>query len=105
MFREAYGELRGGAAWEAMPQAEGLTFPWEEDSTFIRRPPFLDRSREPLREAHCLLLLGDSVTTDHISPVSAIREGPAFEHLRARRGNAEVMVRGTFANPRLANRL
>jgi len=72
----------------------------------------------PLGEARCLLVLGDSVTTDHISPVSSIRSGPAFDHLisqgvskrevasfGARRGNADVMVRGTFANPRLDNKL
>mmetsp|Transcript_130653 Transcript_130653/g.418184 ORF Transcript_130653/g.418184 Transcript_130653/m.418184 type:complete len:314 (-) Transcript_130653:135-1076(-) len=118
MFQEAYGDRRGTEAWEALPQAQGVTFPWDDASTFIRRPSFLDRSWSPMREAHCLLLLGDSVTTDHISPVSAIRMGPAFEHLRekgvadrdmasygARRGNAEVMVRGTFANPRLSNQL
>merc|ERR1712150_107874 len=111
MFQETYGTMKGSAAWEELSSAEGQTFSWDEDSTYITRPPFLDRKQGPIGDAHCLLLLGDSVTTDHISPVSVIRDGPAYEHLQqkgvarrdmssfgARRGNSDVMVRGTFAN-------
>merc|ERR1712176_1041203 len=91
---------------------------WDSASTYITKPPFLDRTQKPIGKAYCLLLLGDSVTTDHISPVSSIKSGPAFQYLRslgvadtdmssfgARRGNSEVMTRGTFANPRLSNKL
>jgi len=118
MFREVYGSLKGGERWEALEAGEGLTYAWDPESTYITRPPFLDRHQTPIGEAYCLLLLGDSVTTDHISPVSPIRGGPAFDHLSergvkakdmssfgARRGNSDVMVRGTFANPRVANQL
>lgn len=118
MFQEVYGTAGGSEAWDALEAPAGTTYAWDPSSTYIARPPFLDRRQAPIGEAHCLLLLGDSVTTDHISPVSVIKSGPAFDYLRgcgvaggdmssfgARRANAEVMVRGTFANPRISNRL
>lgn len=118
MFHEVYSSSHAGEAWEALPVGKGLTYDWNPESTYIVKPPFLELTQEPIGEAHCLLFMGDSVTTDHISPVSPIRSGPAFDHLiergvdkssmssfGARRGNADVMVRGTFANPRVFNRL
>src|SRR5699024_4430164 len=104
---------------------EGETFKWDEDSTYIRKAPYFDGMEaepapvEDIKGARVLVKLGDSVTTDHISPASAIQPGtPAAQYLDAhgvdrvdynslgsRRGNHEVMVRGTFANIRLANQL
>ncbi len=127
LFREQYGQVfRGDPRWQALPAAEGsgeALFPWDPDSTYVRRPPFLDGTGQPLqrglRGARVLALLGDSITTDHISPAGSIpAPGPAGAYLQghgvapadfnsygARRGNHEVMVRGTFANIRLRNRL
>lgn len=118
MFQEVYGDIAGNDAWNTLTAPSGTTYAWDPGSTYIARPPFLDREQTPIGPAYCLLLLGDSVTTDHISPVSVIRSGPAFDYLRergvrdgdmssfgARRANSEVMARGTFANPRLRNRL
>ncbi len=109
--------------WNAIPAPHSERYDWP-DSTYIREPPFFqDLSPEsgrihPIEEARVLVLLGDSVTTDHISPAGAIPKGPAADYLTAhgieprdfnsfgsRRGNHEVMMRGTFANIRLRNRL
>ncbi|QRP43333.1 aconitate hydratase AcnA [Amycolatopsis sp. FDAARGOS 1241] len=124
LFREAYTDVfAGDEHWRAVPESEGHHFEWEPGSTYLRRPPFLDAVPEtaaPPRDvlgARTLLLLGDSVTTDHISPAGRIPpDSSAGRYLSAlgeadlntyasRRGNFEVMVRGGFANPRLANRL
>jgi aconitate hydratase len=126
MFRRTYAEIfRGEERWAALSAPTGELFAWEETSTYIRRPPFLEevpREAPPLediRGARVLLLLGDSVTTDHISPAGSIPvHSPAGQYLiahgvapsdfnsyGARRGNHEVMIRGTFANIRLRNLL
>jgi aconitate hydratase len=126
MFRKQYADVfTGDERWRALPVPEGDLYAWDESSTYIQRPPFFDgmpREPEPLGDiegARCLVSLGDSVTTDHISPAGSIKpESPAGEHLiahgverrffnsyGARRGNHEVMVRGTFANVRLRNLL
>jgi aconitate hydratase len=126
MFRTQYASVfEGDARWRALPVPEGDRFAWDDSSTYIRKPPFLDRlSSEPappveITGARVLALLGDSITTDHISPAGAIRpDTPAGQYLiaqgvapsafnsyGARRGNHEVMMRGTFANVRLRNQL
>ena len=126
MFREQYASVfDGDKLWQDLPVPTGDRFAWEEDSTYIRRPPFLENlSAEPpppreISGARVLALLGDSITTDHISPAGAIRaDTPAGQYLIAqgvaprdfnsygsRRGNHEVMMRGTFANVRLRNQL
>jgi aconitate hydratase len=126
MFRKQYADVfTGDERWQALPVPEGDLYDWSEKSTYIRRPPFFEgmpREPEPLPDvenARCLVSLGDSVTTDHISPAGSIKpESPAGEWLiahgverrffnsyGARRGNHEVMVRGTFANVRLKNLL
>jgi aconitate hydratase len=115
----------GDERWNALPVPTGERFAWDLDSTYVRLPPyFQDMPAEPpevtdVEGARVLALLGDSVTTDHISPAGSIkRDGPAGTYLRrlgvaprdfnsygSRRGNHEVMMRGTFANIRLRNRL
>jgi len=126
LFRRVYaGVFQGEARWTALPVPEGGRFAWDPGSTYVRRPPFFEGMAlepgpvEDIRGARALVVLGDSVTTDHISPAGAIRPGtPAAAYLEAhgvapedfnsygaRRGNHEVMMRGTFANPRLRNRL
>jgi aconitate hydratase len=126
MFRKSYGEVfAGDERWNGLDVPAGERFAWEADSTYVRLPPYFDRmpaEPEPVGElngARVLALLGDSVTTDHISPAGAIkRDGPAGAYLQAqgvaprdfnsygsRRGNHEVMMRGTFANIRLRNLL
>lgn len=126
MFRREYGEaLRGDERWNALPVPEGDLFVWDPNSTYVRRVPYFDEmplDPTPLtdiHEARVLAMLGDSVTTDHISPAGEIPvDSPAGRYLiehgvppeefniyGARRGNHEVMVRGTFANIRLRNRL
>jgi aconitate hydratase len=126
MFRNSYGEVfAGDERWKGLPVPEGERFAWDEQSTYVRLPPYFDgMPAEPqavrdIQDARVLALLGDSVTTDHISPAGAIkRDGPAGAYLQeqgvaprdfntygARRGNHEVMVRGTFANIRLRNLL
>ena len=126
MFRRAYGEVfDGDELWRSLPVAEGGAYEWSDTSTYVRRPPYFDGMPDepaPLTDiegARALALLGDSVTTDHISPAGAIRpDGPAgrwlieqgverqdFNSYGSRRGNHEVMIRGTFANPRIRNRL
>ncbi|HEX4929184.1 MAG TPA: aconitate hydratase AcnA, partial [Gaiellaceae bacterium] len=126
MFRSTYADVfTGDEQWRDLPVPEGELFEWEPDSTYVRRPPYFDdmpHSPQPFEDvtgARCLVMLGDSVTTDHISPAGAIRpDGPAgryllehgverkeFNSYGSRRGNHEVMVRGTFANVRLKNLL
>ncbi len=126
MFHKSYGEVfDGDGRWNSLEVPSGDRFAWDERSTYVRRPPFfedLPREPEPVEDivnARVLARLGDSVTTDHISPAGSIkRDGPAALYLNAnhveardfnsygsRRGNHEVMMRGTFANIRLRNQL
>ena len=126
MFRRTYSDVfTGDETWRGMPSSESELYPWEEDSTYVRLPPYFDgMTREPgtvpdVTGARCLVWLGDSVTTDHISPAGSIKpDSPAgrylvehgverkdFNSYGARRGNHEVLVRGTFANVRLRNQL
>ncbi len=126
MFHSEYADVfTGGEQWRELPTPEGDTFTWADDSTYARLPPyFVGMSRDPkaptdIRGARVLALLGDTITTDHISPAGAIkRDSPAGEYLiergvapedfnsyGSRRGNHEVMMRGTFANVRLRNKL
>ena len=126
MFRRRYADVfEGTEEWRAIETLGGETFDWQDDSTYIRHPNFFENmSAEPaptedVRGARLLAMLGDSITTDHISPAGAIKaDGPAGEYLLshrvtradfnsygARRGNHEVMVRGTFANIRIRNEL
>jgi aconitate hydratase len=125
MFQKVYASIEtGNARWNALEAPEGLLYPWSDDSTYIKNPPFFDgispdlRPINPITGAHVLLNLGDSVTTDHISPAGSIsRNSPAARYLSARgltprdfnsygarRGNDAVMSRGTFANIRLVNK-
>ena len=126
MFRSTYAQVfEGDQRWKSLPVPQGGRFNWEADSTYIRNPPFFegltmqpDAPRD-LQGARVLALLGDSVTTDHISPAGSIpADSPAGKYLiahgvqprdfnsyGARRGNHEVMMRGTFANIRLKNQL
>jgi aconitate hydratase A / 2-methylisocitrate dehydratase len=125
-YDKEYGEVfQGDQRWRGLEVPEGDRYAWEEKSTYIKRPPFFDNMpktpAEPqdIRNARVLALLGHSVTTDHISPAGSIQpDGPAGKYLiangvkpgqfnsyGARRGNHEVMVRGTFANIRLRNQL
>ena len=118
----SYGEVfEGDERWNSLAVPEGDRFAWDDDSTYVRQPPFFDdlpREPQPIGDiegARVLALLGDSVTTDHISPAGAIKKGsPAARYLNehgveprdfnsygSRRGNHEVMMRGTFANIRL----
>ena len=126
MFREEYGRVfDGDQRWQGLPVPAGDLFAWDAGSTYVKAPPFFDgMTPEPapikdLSGARVLAVLGDSVTTDHISPAGSIAvDGPAGKYLiaqgvqpkdfnsyGARRGNHEVMVRGTFANIRLRNQL
>ncbi|HZI50601.1 MAG TPA: aconitate hydratase AcnA, partial [Terriglobia bacterium] len=124
MFQKAYEEsLQGDERWKALEAPSGDLYQWDETSTYVKRPPFFDnmpKQAPPLKDiigARVLAVLGDSVTTDHISPAGSIQaDGPAGKYLQshgvtpkdfnsygARRGNHEVMMRGTFANVRLRN--
>ena len=126
MFSSTYADVfTGDETWRALPVPEGELFAWEEDSTYVRLPPYFDEMPaapgvfEDIAGARCLVQLGDSVTTDHISPAGSIKpDSPAgayllehgverkdFNSYGSRRGNHEVMVRGTFANVRLKNLL
>src|SRR6266550_658495 len=126
MFRRSYGEVyHGDHRWRGLPVPKGETYAWEDDSTYIRRAPYFDDMTlkpvpvEDIHGARVLAVLGDSVTTDHISPAGAIKkDSPAGKYLQehgvkpadfnsygSRRGNHEVMVRGTFANVRLRNKM
>ncbi|MFZ2508585.1 MAG: aconitate hydratase AcnA [Steroidobacteraceae bacterium] len=124
MFVKTYGDVfKGDERWRGIEIPESQTYRWEDDSTYIQNPPyFTGMSRKPpglpaIEGARCLALFGDSITTDHISPAGAIRkDSPAglylqknnvmpadFNSYGSRRGNHEVMMRGTFANPRIRN--
>src|SRR5690348_6839832 len=126
MFTRDYADVfKGDDNWRGLPVPEGDTFAWDADSTYVRRPPYFDAmAAEPapvtdIHGARVLAMLGDSVTTDHISPAGAIKtDSPAGRYLTehgverrdfnsygSRRGNHEVMIRGTFANIRLRNQL
>jgi len=126
MFAESYADVfKGDEHWRNLPTPSGNTFAWDPKSTYVRKAPYFDgMPAEPtpvtdITGARVLALLGDSVTTDHISPAGAIKKGtPAAQYLEAngvqpadfnslgsRRGNHEVMIRGTFANIRLRNQL
>ncbi|XP_013138056.1 PREDICTED: cytoplasmic aconitate hydratase-like [Papilio polytes] len=126
MFKEVYSRIElGSDSWQALEVPRGKLYGWDTNSTYIKRPPFFDTMTKELpsissiNNARCLLLLGDSVTTDHISPAGSIaRNSPAARYLAdrglsprefnsygSRRGNDAVMSRGTFANIRLINKL
>src|SRR5688572_8007239 len=126
MFRKSYANVFAGEAnWQAIKIPQGKIYDWQEESTYVRNPPYFEgmtMTPKPVTDvtgARCLALLGDSVTTDHISPAGDIaKTSPAAKYLvskgvqpidfnsyGARRGNHEVMMRGTFANIRLRNLL
>jgi aconitate hydratase len=126
MFHKEYGEVfKGDERWNSLPVPEGDLYRWEPHSTYVKNPPYFDgMTMEPapvtdIRGARVLALLGDSITTDHISPAGSIKaQSPAgryliehgvqprdFNSYGSRRGNHEVMMRGTFANVRLRNQL
>jgi aconitate hydratase len=126
MFSKSYAEVfSGDERWRSLSVPKGQTYAWEKDSTYIRRAPYFDDMKiqpspvDDIHSARVLAVLGDSVTTDHISPAGSIKkDGPAGKYLQehgvkpadfnsygSRRGNHEVMVRGTFANVRLRNKL
>ena len=126
MFRTQYaGVFDGDERWKSLPTPVGATFEWDAKSTYVRKPPYFDGMKlettpvTDIEGARVLALLGDSVTTDHISPAGSIKaDSPAGKYLTdngvaradfnsygSRRGNHEVMIRGTFANIRLKNQL
>ena len=127
MFRKSYGAVfEGDENWNALEVPEGDRYTWDPGSTYVHRPPYFEgmpaeapAGFEEIRDAKAIALLGDSVTTDHISPAGAIKkDSPARKYLiehgveprefnsyGSRRGNHEVMMRGTFANIRLRNKL
>ena len=126
MYADSYADVfAGDDRWKAIPVPAGDAFTWDPESTYVRKPPYFDgMTREPkaltdITGAKCLAVLGDSVTTDHISPAGSIKgDSPAGRYLQehgvapkdfnsygSRRGNHEVMIRGTFANIRLRNQL
>nr|XP_045582344.1 cytoplasmic aconitate hydratase-like isoform X1 [Procambarus clarkii] len=125
MFKEVYSRITtGNDRWNKLEAPEGMLYPWDSKSTYIKRPPFFDGMTKELspiksiKDAHVLLNLGDSVTTDHISPAGSIARNSAaarylasrgltpreFNSYGSRRGNDAVMARGTFANIRLVNK-
>ncbi|SFB48964.1 aconitate hydratase AcnA [Azotobacter beijerinckii] len=126
MFRRRYADVFGGdAAWQAIPVGAGDTYRWDTRSTYVRNPPFFENLGQPpapprdIENARILALFGDSITTDHISPAGSIKpSSPAglylqqlgvqpadFNSYGSRRGNHEVMMRGTFANIRIRNEM
>jgi aconitate hydratase len=126
MFRQRYANVfKGDTEWQEISVKPSLTYPWDDQSTYVKNPPYFTNinqeksSPENINNARILAVLGDSVTTDHISPAGSIKkEGPAGQYLLerqvtiadfnsygARRGNHEVMMRGTFANIRLSNEM
>ena len=126
MFKKVYADTYAGdKEWQSLVVPEGDLYAWEKDSTYVKHPPYFEGmgaqpgALAPIENARVLALLGDSITTDHISPAGSIKaDGPAGKYLLergvkkedfnsygSRRGNHEVMVRGTFANVRLRNQL
>jgi len=126
MYRERYANVfHGGDEWQAVEVSGGLTYDWNAGSTYVQNPPYfvgMSKDPSPIQDVHgarVLALLGDSITTDHISPAGSIKkDGPAGDYLierqirpldfnsyGARRGNHEIMMRGTFANVRLQNEM
>jgi len=126
MFQKVYADIqKGNDRWNSLKVPEGTLYPWDSSSTYIHNPPFFQSMGleapgvHNVSHAYCLLNLGDSITTDHISPAGSIsRKSPAgrfleargvapqdFNTYGARRGNDEIMARGTFANSRLVNKL
>jgi len=124
MFKHQYADVfNGDDSWRSIEVSQSLTYSWDENSTYIRNPPYfsLDNSRqlEPVLNARVLAIFGDSITTDHISPAGAIAvdspagsyllekgvERSSFNSYGSRRGNHEVMMRGTFANIRIRNEM
>ena len=124
MFKKRYKEIyEGDENWKSIQSIKNMTFKWNDMSTYIKHPPFFEDKKETklkdINDAHILALLGDSVTTDHISPAGSIKEdSPAGQYLNdrqinsknfnsygSRRGNHEIMMRGTFANIRIKNEI
>lgn len=126
MYEEIYKDiLKGSKSWQALEAPEGTLYKWDDKSTYISNPPFFTETESELKpiadikDARCLLNLGDSITTDHISPAGKIaKNSPAARFLKergvtekdfnsygSRRGNFEIMARGTFANVRLINKM
>ena len=124
MFKKRYKEIyEGDKNWKSIQSSKNMTYDWNDTSTYIKHPPFFENTSEDqlndIEEAHILALLGDSVTTDHISPAGSIKDdSPAglylsnrqisskdFNSYGSRRGNHEIMMRGTFANIRLRNEI
>ena len=125
MFRKRYADVLQEPRWDAISTSQSAQYPWADDSTYVRLPSFFEGIQpqptpiEPIHGAKVLLKLGDSVTTDHISPAGAFpHHGPAGQYLiskgveprdfnsfGSRRGNHEVMMRGTFANVRIRNQI
>ena len=124
LFKKSYGDvLKGDARWQGIKVTKSETYPWDAASTYIQNPPYFDGMTmtppgvQPIKGARVLAVLGDSITTDHISPAGDIKQdGPAGKYLAehgvakadfnsfgSRRGNHEVMMRGTFANTRIKN--
>ncbi|WP_278355904.1 aconitate hydratase AcnA, partial [Idiomarina abyssalis] len=126
MFGKEYGEVfEGDEEWQSISVAEGNTYNWQDDSTYVKNPPFFEGIDKPLqapsdiKDANVLAVFADSITTDHISPAGSIKpDSPAGKYLQengveikdfnsygSRRGNHEVMMRGTFANIRIKNQM
>lgn len=126
MFRKEYADVfKGDEHWQAIKTSTGKTYEWNTDSTYIQHPPFFEHLKskpepiKPIKQAYILALFGDSITTDHISPAGSIKaSSPAGLYLKSkgvkeadfnsygsRRGNHEVMMRGTFANIRIRNEM
>ncbi|RUO65143.1 aconitate hydratase [Pseudidiomarina planktonica] len=126
MFRREYADVfKGDDEWRAIPVGEGETYSWNDDSTYVKNPPFFEGIDKPLdglsdiKNANVLAVFADSITTDHISPAGSIKaSAPAGKYLKengveekdfnsygSRRGNHEVMMRGTFANIRIKNQM
>lgn len=126
MFRKEYADVfKGDAEWQAIKTGTGTTYQWNKDSTYIQHPPFFQNLSakpspiHPIQDAYVLAIFGDSITTDHISPAGSIKaNSPAGLYLKSkgvqekdfnsygsRRGNHEIMMRGTFANIRIRNEM
>ena len=124
MFKRRYKEIyEGDENWRSIQSDKNMTYNWRDSSTYIKHPPFFEDNKkidlENIENAHILAMLGDSVTTDHISPAGSIKEdSPAglylnnrqvnsknFNSYGSRRGNHEIMMRGTFANIRIKNEI